>query len=116
MKGDKTNLEYYEGQLKLKVVDKLHEEYGIDTSEKAMRKAIEDHNEISRIITEIGDFRKADNPNITGYEFHVIQLVSQVARTTSSSPTLKRRLRSLRPANRKRSSRSAQRSCSSAPR
>ena len=78
MKGDKTNLDYYKAQLKLKVVDKLHEEYGIDTSENAMRRAIDDHNEISRIITEIGNFRKADNPNITGYEFHVIQLVSQV--------------------------------------
>lgn len=43
-----------------------------------MRRAIDDHNEISRIITEIGNFRKADNPSITGYEFHVIQLVSQV--------------------------------------
>ena len=78
MKGDETNLNYYKAQLKLKVVDKLHEEYGIDTSEEAMRRAIDDHNEISRIITEIGNFRKADNPSITGYEFHVIQLVSQV--------------------------------------
>lgn len=78
MKGDETNLDYYKAQLKLKVVDKLHEEYGIDTSENAMRHAIDDHNEISRIITEIGNFRKADNPSITGYEFHVIQLVSQV--------------------------------------
>ena len=78
MKGDGTNLDYYKAQLKLKVVDKLHEEYGIDTSEEAMRRAIDDHNEISRIITEIGNFRKADNPSITGYEFHVIQLVSQV--------------------------------------
>ena len=78
MKGDETNLDYYKAQIKLKVVDKLHEEYGIDTSEEAMRRAIDDHNEISRIITEIGNFRKADNPSITGYEFHVIQLVSQV--------------------------------------
>ena len=78
MKGDKTNLDYYKAQLKLKVVDKLHEEYGIDTSENSMRRAIAEHNVISRIVTEIGNFRKADNPNITGYEFHVIQLVSQV--------------------------------------
>ena len=42
MKGDQTNLDYYKAQLKLKVVDKLHDEYGIDTSEEAMRKAIED--------------------------------------------------------------------------
>lgn len=78
MKGDENNLEYYKAQLKLKVVDKLHDELGVDVSEQAMRKAIEDHNEISRIITEIGDLRKLDNPPITGYEFHVIQLVSQV--------------------------------------
>ena len=38
MKGDETNLDYYKAQLKLKVVDKLHEEYGIDTSEEAMRR------------------------------------------------------------------------------
>ena len=77
MKGDKTNLEYYKVELRHKVVDKLAER-GVDVSESAMRAAIEDHNEISRIITEIGNYRKLDNPQVTGYEFHVIQLVSQV--------------------------------------
>ena len=78
MKGDDNNLAYYKAQLQLKVVDKLRDELGIDVSEEAMQKAIEDHNEISRVITEIGDYRKLSNPPITGYEFHVIQLVSQV--------------------------------------
>lgn len=96
MKGDKTNLDYYKAQLKLKVVDKLHDEYGIDTSEAAMLKAIEDHNEISRIITEIGNFRKADNPNITGYEFHVIQLVSQVCPHDLIKPYLEETLEELK--------------------
>ncbi len=77
MKGDKTNLEYYKTELKVKVVNKLAER-GIDVSEAAMRAAVEDHNEISRIITAIGDYRKLPNPPVTGYEFHVIQLVSQV--------------------------------------
>lgn len=77
MKGDKTNLEYYKTELKVKIVDKLAER-GVDVSEDAMRQAVADHNEISRIITEIGDYRKLPNPPITGYEFHVIQLVSQV--------------------------------------
>ena len=76
MKGDKTNLDYYKAQLKLKVVDELKNRFGVDVSDAAMRKAIEDHNEISRIITEIGDMRKLPNPPVTGYEFHVIQLVS----------------------------------------
>ena len=78
MKGNKTNLDYYKAQLKLKVVDELEKRFGVDVSEEAMRAAIADHNEISRVITEIGDYRKLDNPPITGYEFHVIQLVSQV--------------------------------------
>ncbi len=77
MKGDKTNLEYYKTELKVKIVDKLADR-GIDVSEAAMRAAVEDHNEISRIITAIGDYRKLPNPPVTGYEFHVIQLVSQV--------------------------------------
>ena len=76
MKGDKTNLDYYKVGLKNAVVDPLAQR-GIDVSEEAMRAAIADHNEIS-LITEIGNFRKLPNPPITGYEFHVIQLVSQV--------------------------------------
>jgi benzoyl-CoA reductase/2-hydroxyglutaryl-CoA dehydratase subunit BcrC/BadD/HgdB len=78
IKDDETSLAYYKQQLKLKVVDELEKHFGVDVSEAAMRKAIDDHNEISRVITEIGDFRKLDNPPITGYEFHVIELVSQV--------------------------------------
>lgn len=65
-------------QLKTKVLDKLHEVYGVDISEAAMRKAVEEHNEVCRIITEIGEYRKEDNPRITGYEFHVLNLVSYV--------------------------------------
>ena len=78
MKGDQTNLDYYKAQLKLKVVDEMKNRLGVDVSDEAMRKAIEQHNELRRIITEIGNFRKLDNPPITGYEFHVIQLVSLV--------------------------------------
>lgn len=65
-------------QLQIKVLDKLHENYGVDISEDSMRKAVEEHNEVCRLITEIGEYRKEDNPRITGYEFHVICLVSYV--------------------------------------
>ena len=78
MKGDKTNLTYYKGQLQLKVVDQLAKRYGIDVSDAAMREAIDKFNELCDVITEIGNFRKLPNPPITGYEFHVIQLVSEV--------------------------------------
>ena len=96
MKGDDNNLAYYKAQLQLKVVDKLRDELGIDVSEEAMQKAIEDHNEISRVITEIGDFRKLDNPPITGYEFHVIQLVSQVCPHYLILPYLQETLEEIR--------------------
>ena len=96
MKGDENNLEYYKAQLKLKVVDKLRDELGVDVSEEAMKKAIEDHNEISRVITEIGDYRKLPNPPITGYEFHVIQLVSQVCPHYLILPYLKETLEELK--------------------
>ena len=96
MKGDENNLEYYKAQLQLKVVDKLRDELGVDVSEEAMKKAIEDHNEISRVITEIGDYRKLPNPPITGYEFHVIQLVSQVCPHYLILPYLKETLEELK--------------------
>ena len=96
MKGDQTNLDYYKAQLKLKVVDEMKNRLGVDVSDEAMRKAIEQHNELSRIITEIGNFRKLDNPPITGYEFHVIQLVSQVCPHKLILPYLKETLEELK--------------------
>lgn len=78
MKGDKTNLDYYKVQLQKHVMGPMKNVFGVDTSEEALRAAIERFNKLCRIITEIGDLRKLDNPPITGYEFHVIQLVSEV--------------------------------------
>ncbi len=48
----------------------------MDTSDAAIRQAVEEHNEVCSIISEIGELRKAENPVITGYEFHVLNLVS----------------------------------------
>lgn len=96
MKGDKTNLDYYKKELMDKVVVPLNKNLGVDISEGAMRAAIEDHNEISRIITEIGNLRKAENPVITGYEFHVIQLVSEVCPHYLIKPYLEETLEELK--------------------
>ena len=76
----KTNIAYdhYRDQLRCHVLGKLHDNLGIDVSDEALMQAIEQHNEVCRLINEIGDYRKLDNPTITGYEFHVIQLVSLV--------------------------------------
>lgn len=96
MKEDVTNLNYYKVELREKVLEPLHEKLGVDISEDAIRQAIEDHNEISRIVTEIGDFRKLDIPPITGYEFHVIQLVSEVCPHALIKPYLEETLEELK--------------------
>lgn len=75
-KTDEHCLQSYINQLKLKVLQPLHDKYGVDISADAMRKAVELHNEVCRLITEIGEFRKADNPKITGYEFHILNLIT----------------------------------------
>lgn len=67
---------HYRKQMQIKVLDKLHEVYGIDISEESLRKAVALHNEVCRLITEIGEYRKEENPRITGYEFHVLNLVT----------------------------------------
>jgi benzoyl-CoA reductase/2-hydroxyglutaryl-CoA dehydratase subunit BcrC/BadD/HgdB len=69
-------LDSYVKQMRLRVLDKLTEVYGVDTSDAAIRKAVKEHNEVCQILTEIGQMRKADNPVITGYEYHVLNLVS----------------------------------------
>ena len=96
MKGDKTSLDYYKAQLKLKVLDELEKRFGIDTSEAALRKAVEDFNELCDTITEIGNYRKLENPPITGYEFHVIQLVTLVCPKYLILPYLRETAQELR--------------------
>ena len=75
-KKNENSMEHFRKQLQAHVLDPLHERFGIDTSDEAVRSAIAEHNELCRLITEIGNYRKLPNPPITGYEFHVIQLVS----------------------------------------
>ena len=77
-KNNENGYAHFREQLRAHVLQPLHEKLGIDVSDEAIMKTIERHNEVCRLINEIGDYRKLDNPTITVYEFHVIQLVSQV--------------------------------------
>ena len=70
------SIDHYEAQLKAHVVDFLRDNYGVDTSDEALLKTIESHNELCRIMQAIGDFRKLDVPTITGYEYHVLTLAT----------------------------------------
>lgn len=71
-------VEHVTEQVTRKVLKPLHENYGIDISDAAVRRAVERHNEVCRLIGEIGEYRKLDNPTITGYEFHVLTLATYV--------------------------------------
>lgn len=75
---DEASVKHTAEQLRRKVLLPLQERYGVDISDAAIRKAVDEHNEICRLITQIGEYRKLDNPTITGYEFHVLCLATYV--------------------------------------
>lgn len=69
-------LKHYVNQIRMKVLDRLHEVYGADVSDESLRKAVEMHNRVARVMRAIGDYRKEDNPRITGYEYHVLSVAT----------------------------------------
>lgn len=75
-KVENHTVRHYAAQLREKVLNPLGEIYAIDASDEALKKAVEEHNEICRLITEIGDYRKEENPRITGYEYHILNLIT----------------------------------------
>lgn len=87
---------HYARQLKKHILDRLQSVYGIDVSENALQKAIDKHNELCRVVTEIGNYRKQDNPPLTGYEFHLIELVSECCPHDLILPYLKETLEELK--------------------
>ena len=89
-------LDSYVKQMRLHVLDQLTEKYGVDTSEEAIRKAVAEHNEVCSIISEMSEMRKEENPIITGYEFHVIDLVTYVCPKALILPYLRETLAELK--------------------
>ena len=89
-------VEGYRKQMRIRVLDRLTEVFGGDTSDAAIRKAVEEHNEVCRIISEIREMRKQENPVITGYEFHVLNLVTYVCPKSEILPYLQETLEELK--------------------
>ena len=89
-------LDSYIKQMRLRVLDRMTEVFGVDTSDTAIRKAVEEHNEVCRIISEIREMRKADKPVITGYEFHVLNLVTYCCPKALILPYLRETLEELK--------------------
>ena len=86
----------YIKQMQIRLLDVMHESYGVDVSDAAIRKAVEEHNEVCRIIQEMAQLRKVDNPVITGYEFHIINLVSYTCPKRLILPYLRETLEELK--------------------
>ena len=89
-------VKHYARQLKKHILDRLQSVYGIDVSEEKLLEAIDKHNELCRVVTEIGNYRKQDNPPLTGYEFHLIELVSECCPHDLILPYLKETLEELK--------------------
>jgi benzoyl-CoA reductase/2-hydroxyglutaryl-CoA dehydratase subunit BcrC/BadD/HgdB len=62
-----------------KATQRLTDHYGIDTGDNALGKAIREHNEFNSLLRKLSDLRKADEPKITGTEFHIIMVASKIA-------------------------------------
>ena len=90
------SIRHYEEQMQVRLLDVMAEKYGVDISDAAIRKAVAEHNEVCKIISEIGEMRKAENPVITGYEFHIINLVSYACPKYLILPYLKETLEELK--------------------
>ena len=86
----------YTRQMRVRVLDRLAEVFGADPSDAAIRGAVAEHNEVCRIIQEISEMRKRPNPVITGYEFHVINLVTYVCPKREILPYLRETLEELK--------------------
>ncbi len=75
-KVENYSVEHHAVQIRKRVLEPLHSVYGVDISDEALRDAVRRHNEVCRIIGEIGEMRKLENPPITGYEFHVLTMAT----------------------------------------
>lgn len=83
-------------QITRKILTPLHDNYGVDISDKAIREAVDEFNEVCRIITEIGEMKKEKIPVITGSEFHKIVLCTFVCPKKEILPYLRETLEELK--------------------
>ena len=86
----------YVQQMRAHVLGRIHEVFGADVSDASIRKAVDEHNEVCKIISEIREMRKAENPVITGYEFHVLNLVTYTCPKALILPYLRETLEELK--------------------
>lgn len=79
MKADDNGLNLYTLQCRNHILKPLQEKFGIDISDGAIRRAVEEHNRVCELIRQIGEYRREENPRITGYEFHILTMATYAA-------------------------------------
>lgn len=96
MKSTGSALKHYVKQMRLHVLEPLQQRFGIDTGDAAIRKAVAVQNEVSRLIREMGEYRKEENPRITGYEFTVFCLATYCCPQDKLLPALRETVEELK--------------------
>lgn len=115
LKADDNGVDLLVLQCKNHILKPLHDAFGTDVSDAAIRRAVAEHNRVCALIRALGDFRKEVRPRITGYEFHVLTLATYVAPKYLLIDKLEETLEEVRSRSR-RSGHTARASRSSAPR
>lgn len=92
MKSDETALKHYVKQMRLRVLEPLHNVYGIDISQEALLSAVRQHNRVCSLINQLGEFRKEEKPRITGYEFYLLCLATYCCPKDALIPILEETL------------------------
>ncbi len=96
MKNDENGLNLYVLQCRNHILNPLKDHFGIDISDSAILNSIELHNRVCELIRQIGEFRKLDNPTITGHEFHVLCLATYSCPKEDIIPILEETLEELK--------------------
>lgn len=79
LKADDNGLALYKVQCQNHILNPLHEKFGIDISDAAIREAVAQHNRVCELVRQIGEYRKEEFPRITGYEFHILTMATYAA-------------------------------------
>lgn len=64
MKADENAVRHLTRMCRARILEKLHETFGTDVSDDALRDAVRRYNEVCEVINEIGVYRKLDDPTI----------------------------------------------------
>ncbi len=76
LNDDEDCVAFYQEQIERKLLKQLEDNFSIDISDTSIRQAVKKYNAICDVVTKIGEYRKLENPTITGYEFSLITLAS----------------------------------------